>query len=213
MVWDEPFYAHYLAHTGLDHPGAADIIATYETDWRKIVERLIGQIPGDKRILYQKHMTHHLLPHLERNWLKQVTNCFLIRDPAEVLLSLAKVLPHPTLQDTGFPQQAEIFTYLCDTCDTIPPVLDAADVLTDASRMLQLLCHAIGVEFSDRMLAWPAGQRPSDGIWAKYWYAAVEQSTGFQPYQPNVQPIPASLQDLYEAALGSYQLLYPHRLT
>ena len=26
-VSDEPLYAHYLAHTGLDHPGADEVIA------------------------------------------------------------------------------------------------------------------------------------------------------------------------------------------
>ena len=30
-VWDEPFYAHYLLATGLNHPMANEIIATYAT--------------------------------------------------------------------------------------------------------------------------------------------------------------------------------------
>jgi hypothetical protein len=31
-VWDEPFYAAYLAATGLTHPMAAEVIAAGETD-------------------------------------------------------------------------------------------------------------------------------------------------------------------------------------
>ncbi len=42
-------------------------------------------------------------------WLGRVTNAFLIRAPREMIASLAKVLPHPTVADTGLPQQLEIF--------------------------------------------------------------------------------------------------------
>jgi hypothetical protein len=31
------------------------------------------------------------------------------------------------------------------------------------------------------MLAWPAGGRPEDGVWAKYWYHRVHASTGWSP--------------------------------
>jgi hypothetical protein len=36
FVVDEPFYAFYLKKTGADHPGAKEVIAVGETDWRKI---------------------------------------------------------------------------------------------------------------------------------------------------------------------------------
>jgi hypothetical protein len=32
------------------------------------------------------------------------------------------------------------------------------------------------------MLNWPKGSRASDGVWAKYWYKSVKNSTGFAPY-------------------------------
>jgi len=35
-----------------------------------------------------------------------------------------------------------------------------------------------------------------DGIWAKYWYASVEQSTGFMPYQESDETLPAHLNTL-----------------
>ena len=128
-------------------------------------------------------MTHHLLPEISRDWLRDVTNCFLIRDPAEVIASYIKKNPEPQLNDLGFVQQAEIFDFVRRQTGSIPPVIDADDVLRDPERMLRLLCDAIGVEFSDAMLSWPPGPRDTDGIWAKYWYAEVERSTGFQPYR------------------------------
>src|SRR5436309_1225975 len=68
VVIDEPFYAFYLWRTGKPHPGAEQIIAQGETDWRKIVAHLTGPIPGAARILFQKQMTHHLLPEVPRDW-------------------------------------------------------------------------------------------------------------------------------------------------
>ena len=87
LVIDEPFYAYYLKTTDKAHPGAEEVIANGETDWRKVVERLTGPIPDGKRILYQKQMTHHLLPEIDREWIVNLTNCFLIRDPRDVILS------------------------------------------------------------------------------------------------------------------------------
>src|SRR5579875_3967839 len=84
FVCDEPFYAHYLLQTQLPHPGAEEIIRHQENDWRKVVAWLTGPVPEGKTIFYQKHMAHHLLPNMGRDWLDAVTNCFLIRDRKSV---------------------------------------------------------------------------------------------------------------------------------
>src|SRR5262245_40777183 len=112
FVCDEPLYAHYLQQTGIDHPGAAEVIATHERDWARVVDWLTGPIPDGKPIFFQKRMAHHLLPQIDRTWLGLVSNAFLIRAPREMLASLAKVLPHPTVADTGLPQQVEIFEWV-----------------------------------------------------------------------------------------------------
>ena len=112
IVIDEPFYAYYLRATGKAHPGADEVIATGETDWRKVLTRLTGPIANGKRIFFQKQMTHHLLPEIDREWLGAVTNCFLIRDPREVIKSYVKKREDPALEDLGFIQQAEIFDFV-----------------------------------------------------------------------------------------------------
>ena len=48
FVTDEPFYSHYLKVTQLPHPGAAEVVKTHESDWRKVVEWLTGPIPEGK---------------------------------------------------------------------------------------------------------------------------------------------------------------------
>src|SRR5437868_4995819 len=89
-VCDEPFYAYYLKRTGLGHPAAADIIAQGETDPNKVIAQLTGSVPDGRGVFYQKQMTHHLLPEIDRSWLAALTNCFLIREPGEVIVSYIK---------------------------------------------------------------------------------------------------------------------------
>src|ERR1043166_7056887 len=129
-VIDEPFYAYYLERTGKDHPLACEVIAAGETDWRTIAKQLTqGPVPGSKPIFYQKHMTQHLLPEGGHEWIGQLTNCFLIRDPREVILSYIKKNPAPTLEDLGFVQQVDIFDYVYRHTALVPSVIDARDVL------------------------------------------------------------------------------------
>ena len=212
LVTDEPLYAHYLLATGLDHPGRDEVIAAQETDWRRVAAALTGPPPAGKRVWYQKHMTHHLLPEIGRDWLDRLTNCFLIRDPREVLASYVRTRAKPTIEDLGLPQQVEIFEHVRTRTGRTPPVLDARDVLEDPRRMLGFLCAAIGIPFSERMLAWPAGPRPSDGVWGKHWYAGVWRSSGFRPYRPPAAPLPEALRPLADACAPYYRLLHAHRL-
>jgi hypothetical protein len=212
FVCDEPFYAHYLVQTKIAHPGGEEVIRHQENDWRKVADWLTGPIPDGKTIFYQKHMAHHLLPNMERGWLDEVTNCFLIREPREMLTSLLHFLPQPTLADTGLPQQVEIFQQVMDRTGRTPPIVDARDVLDHPRRTLGLLCDALHVPFSEAMLSWPPGPRRTDGVWAKYWYAAVEKTTSFQPYRPKNDPVPAQLQELHEQCDELYHRLREHRL-
>ena len=213
FVCDEPFYAHYLHATGREHPGAAEVIASGETDWRKVVARLTGDIPGRKHIFYQKQMTHHLLPEIDRGWLGAVTNCFLVRDPREVIVSYIKKNNDPASEDIGFVQQAEIFDWVRAHTGAIPPVIDARDVLENPERILRLLCDAVGVDFMEAMLSWPPGLRETDGLWAKHWYGEVELSTSFRkPSSREPEPVPERLRDIHDRSRECYDRLYQYRL-
>jgi hypothetical protein len=212
FVCDEPLYAHYLQATGVSHPGADEVMQHQETDWRKVVNHLIEfEAPG-KSIYYQKHMTHHLLPDIDRSWLDRLQNCFLIRDPREVITSYVKKNPHIELADTGFPQQSDIFRWVRARTGMTPPVVDARDVLSDPRRTLGLLCDALRIDFRESMLEWPPGLRDSDGVWAKYWYHEVEKSTSFQPYRPKSDRVPEPLQPMLAQCAVFYEELYRYRI-
>jgi Sulfotransferase domain len=207
VVVDEPLYAFYLDRTGLDHPGRDEVIASQPTDWRVVLDRLTaGPLPPGVTVGYAKHMTHHLLPEVDRAALAPLRHAYLIRDPRELLASYARVRTEPTLADLGIVQQAEIFEAFGG------PVVDSRDLLAEPAGILGALCAALDVPFDDRMLSWPAGPRASDGVWAPYWYASVHSSTGFAAYRPPASPLPARLEPLAERCLPYFERLHRYRL-
>jgi hypothetical protein len=212
FVVDEPLYAHYLQTTGVDHPGRDEVIASQENDWRKVVDWLTGPIPDGKEVFYQKHMAHHLVPDISRDWLGRVSNAFLIRNPGEMLTSYLKVVPNPTLENTGLPQQVEMFRWVEERTGTIPPVIDAKDVLDNPRMTLAALCAALGVEFREEMLSWEPGTRNADGVWAKHWYSEIEKTTSFKPYIPKSDAVPERLLGLLAECQAHYDFLAAHRI-
>jgi hypothetical protein len=213
IVVDEPFYAHYLLATGMDHPGRDAVIAHHETDWRRVVDLLLAPLPPGVDVSYQKQMSHHLLPHMARDWLGEMTHAFLIRDPAPMLASLGEKLVDFPIEATGLPQQVEIFDYVQRTAGRVPPVVDAAELLAAPEPMLRALCAALGIPFSERMLSWPPGRRATDGVWAKHWYERVERSTGFEPGEAAEMPkLRGRLTELEAQCRPLYQKLHAHRL-
>jgi Sulfotransferase domain len=207
VVVDEPLYAAYLAATGIEHPGRDAVLASQPTDWRDVAAALTGALPAGVAVHYQKHMAHHLLPGVGRDWLGDLSHAYLIRDPEHVVASYAKVRGEPTLHDLGYPQQVEIFRRHGG------PVVDAGDLLRDPAGVLAALCGAVGIGYDPAMLVWEPGRRATDGVWAPWWYAGVEASTGFGP--PDTRPVqaPQRLAGLVAAARPYYQELAAHRLT
>ncbi len=207
-VVDEPLYAHYLTRVQVAHPGVEEVIAHHDPDWQRVVRGLTRDpIPRGRAIYYQKHMAHHWLPHLQGDWVFDLQNIFLIRHPAEMLPSLSNKMGPPALRDTGLPQQVEIYEMIHQRTGTAPMVLDSEDVLRDPRGTLERVCAAVGAPFDEGMLQWPAGRRATDGIWAKYWYDAVEKSTGFEPYRPRDRQVTPDLAPLLDECLPLYDQL------
>ena len=214
-VVDEPFYAVYLAATGADHPMREEVLLSQPTDWRAVADALTGPAPEGRRVFYQKHMTHHMLPGIGHEWTARVRNAFLVRAPEDVLLSYAEVRGTASLEEIGVPQQRELFEREAERLGYAPPVIDSHDVLADPRGVLSALCAALGIAFSEKMLRWPAGRRGSDGVWAPAWYSAVERSTGFSAPRPRalLGDLPDDLKRVAERARADYERLAAFRLT
>lgn len=211
-VWDEPFYAAYLAATGIDHPMRDAIIAAHDPDPASVAAACIGDIPDGKSIHYQKHMTLHMIPEFDRGFMRALTNVFLIRHPARVVASYSQKREAPTLADIGFVQQAELFDQVAGWMGRAPIVIDSADIRANPRESLTKLCVALGIPFTEDMLRWPAGPKPYDGVWAPHWYNAVHASTGFGEAEGLLPTLPADYAPLVEQALPHYQRLARFKL-
>lgn len=197
VVVDEPLYAYYLAATGLDHPGRAEVLASQPNDWREVVRELTSA-PLPVPICFQKHMTHHVLPAVDLSALEGLRHAYLVREPAALLASYARVRQEPTVDDLGLARQVALFRRFPG------PVVDAADLSRDPEATLRMLCTALDVDFDPAMLAWPAGPRASDGVWAPHWYDTVEASTGFAPNHTAQVDLPPHLAALAAACRPYY---------
>lgn len=203
-VWDEPFYAAYLARTGIHHPMRDEIIAAGETDPAEVARRCAAPDPAGAAHYYLKLMTHHVLDGDTIDWAAEAAHVFLIRHPARVLASYSVKRENPNLSDIGFAQQCAVF-------ETVKArgwryaVIDSNDIRRAPEQALRALCAAIGLGFDPDMLAWPAGGHRDDGVWAAHWYDAVHRSTGFAGAEGPLPLVDAALAAVHDAALPHYQ--------
>ena len=203
-VVDEPFYAAYLKMTGLNHPMRDAILDSQSQDPEEVARSLLGPVPAAKPYFYQKHMCQHMIAGVPRDWMRSVSNVFLIRHPARVIASYAVKRENPTLDDIGFRQQAELLA-LCQSWGQRPVVIDSHDIRANPAARLEQMCDAIGLPFSPRMLSWPQGGHKNDGIWAEVWYGEVWNSTGFAGAEGPLPEVPEALQPVLEAAMPYYE--------
>lgn len=206
-VWDEPFYAAYLAATGIPHPMADQVIAAGITDPSAVARACLGPIPQSQSLFYQKQMTLHMIPAFDRGFMRGLTNVFLIRHPARVVASYAQKREAPTLDDIGFVQQAELFDQVAQWLGQAPLVIDSATIRANPRDALGKLCAALGIPFTERMLSWPAGPKPFDGVWAPHWYNAVHASTGFGEPEGPLPELKGEAARLVDLALPHYDRL------
>jgi hypothetical protein len=206
-IWDEPFYAPYLAATGADHPMKDAIIAEHETNPAEVGRRCLDTISAQKPHFYMKHMPHHMIAGFPLDWASQCVNVHLIRHPARVIASYGAKMDHMTLEDIGYPQQAALYDRLGGV------VIDSADIRADPEGMLRKLCTAIDLAFDSAMLHWPAGPKAEDGIWASHWYNAVHQSTGFAGAEGDLPELAGEAAQLCRDAMPFYEKLAAVRLS
>ena len=216
VVSDEPLYAHYLSTLEQSkrqtHPVFDEVMRSQSTDWREVAKYLTGPVPNNKPVWYQKHMAHHLSDGMDWDWIGQLTNCFLIRDPASMITSFIKVIDNPSPSDLGLPQLVALFDWVRLQTGTIPVVLDSRDVLMNPSVALSAMGDRIGVEFDESMLSWEPGPRSTDGVWGPSWYSSVYQSTGFAPYAPKDEEVPSRLRSVLDECNAMYDVLAQHKV-
>lgn len=208
-VVDEPLYGHFLRVTGTVHPGRDEVLAAVNCDGDAVMHALLKTSHDNRAVLFMKQMAHHLVE-VDKAFLQETANVFLIRDPQQMLPSLTIQLPGAGLFDTGLKMQWELYEELRDAGQS-PAIIDSRELLLDPQVVLSRLCGHLGIPYYDDMLSWPAGPIKEDGIWAPHWYHAVHESTGFSAYRHKTE-FPAHLQPLLEECAPWYDKLLAHAI-
>lgn len=209
-VVDEPLYGHYLRVSGADHPGGDEVVAAMNCNGDEVISEIMtaAQQQANTRF-FVKHMAHHLVD-LDMGFIDKCRNVFLIRDPREMLPSLTIQIPQATLVDTGLKRQWELLEDLQNLGQPFV-VLDSRELLVNPPAVLVELCAQLELTFQPEMLQWPAGPRSEDGVWAKHWYHAVHESTGFAEYRAKTE-FPDELGPLLEECLPWYDKIFAHAI-
>ncbi len=206
-VWDEPLFAHFLKYSGVARPSREEVLATMETDAQKVLNAIFAAEGKPHRFL--KNMANHL-EGLDYGITRNFRNVILCRQPAAVLASYTKLIEQPTALDLGYSHQLRLLGYLSEW--EIPYfILDSDELRKNPARELGELADYLQMPFDESMLSWPAGPLPEDGVWAKYWYHSVHQSTGFAAYEEKEYEVPAHLQQLLESSQKLYQQILKYK--
>ena len=210
-VYDEPFYACYLAASGAPHPMREETLAAQPNDWEKVVAQLHAAPPGGKAIAFEKHIAFHFGEGAPLDWIAETRMFMLIRDPRAMVASYKNKYDDVAPIVDSFAVQRRLYED-CERGGGPCPIVDARDILTDPAAMLAALCHALEIPFREEMLVWPAGPRETDGPWAPHWYDAVWASTGFKPYRETRIDLPDDLEQIAKACRDDYEFFYERRL-
>ena len=208
-IYDEALYGYYLHKTGLKHPGHSEIINNMEIDYQKVINQII--LRPKKDINFHKLMTHFLID-IDLEFLKKVSNIIFIRDPKEIINSYSKVIPNPTIEDIGVKRQYELYNHLIKTNNDLV-VLDSSVLLKNPKKILEILCDKLEISYSKKMLKWSKGPKKADGIWAKYWYKNVHNSSGFKDYEIKDIKLSPKNQKLAKDCEKYYNFLFTKSIT
>lgn len=214
-VVDEPLYAHYLAITGRDHPGRDDVLADQSADIDELVDDVIlADYPTP--IVFFKQMAKHLAgidPAVTASvFFGGCDNVLLTRDPFDMLTSFQVRIPDATVEDTGFVELLAILDRILAS-GREPIVIDSMLLLKNPEPVLRQLCERLDIEFDAAMLSWPAGPKPEDGVWARYWYDSVHRSTGWAPWKAKNATLLPHLQSVLDEVEPMYERLLPYCLS
>jgi hypothetical protein len=205
-VVDEPFYAYYLNNVNLNtlHPGKKEILNSQSSNFIEVLQELNAL--NIKELLFIKNMTHHLDGQnidFAKNW----CNIILTRSPKRSIASFSKVIKNPTLQDLGYKLQYELAKYFKKNKIEFY-LIQSEYLLMNPEKHLEKICAFSKIKFSKKMLSWPKGGIIEDGIWAKYWYENVHNSTGFMEHNSQEEtPLPVKYNSLYKEACFYYDAL------
>jgi len=143
---------------------------------------------GAREPVFVKDMAYHVHRGATPALLEQLTNTFLIRDPAWSVPSFAAHWPDFTDHELGFDAVAGLVAMVESLgCDVV--IFDSADLRDDPAGIVRAWCTAVGIPFDEDALRWTPGRQPGWERWSE-WHEGTARSSGFLPPETGAPPAP-----------------------
>lgn len=235
LCLDEPLYASHLKNApDIYRPYRDELLSKCETDGNKVIKDMHLLITKEKPIIFCKHLAKQLLG-IDRKLLLQdsingvkVKHFFLIREPLKMLASW-NVKKDVTSEDcnlnaTSLLDLVQLFSELRSSSHKIPLVVDSNLLMNYPKPILLELCKELDIPFFEEQLTWKLGPHICDGLWAKFWYETVHNTTGFNKQEAvdkdgneilidrSYKTLSKDHLDLYRECLPLYEILKKHAI-
>ncbi|HEX5699569.1 MAG TPA: hypothetical protein VFX77_02895, partial [Rubrobacter sp.] len=206
-VLHEPFSASYYYGEDRQSDRFADAAPKAEYSYERVVEDVFR--PREQRV-FLKDMAYHANRVLSPGFASRFVNTFIVRDPKYVLVSLYKMWPDFTLEETGYEDLYRLFRYATDAGEDVA-VVDAMTFSENPAGVLAAYCEHLEVPFTAGSLTWESREVRRWDNW-EGWHADAEESTGIEPATRRDPELPPELEDAYEYCLPYYYELAAHAI-
>lgn len=166
--------------------------------------------PRGRRV-FVKDMAYHTAAFMDRAFVANFANSFLIRDPRASLASLHAKHPTFTFEEAGYEQLARLYDYATGD-GAAAPVVDAADLMRDPEATVRAYCTALGIPFVADALSWRPQKVPEFESWDS-WHRKAQASTGIGEVDRTARELPAHLDGVYRRCLPHYERLRAAKLS
>jgi len=203
-VFDEPFSRHY--YLGPDRRSPRFGKREPDSSAEEVLERI--EKAALERAVFVKDMAYQAAKLLSPELLKRFENCFLVRDPAATLRSLARHWPDFTDDETGWAHLDEA-ARIADSLGQPRVVLEANILCRNPPEVVAEWCERMDLPYDANALTWEPGMRSEWDLWGE-WHASTAQATGFEELRdppPPPGPDEPRLHQAYQAALPVYRRL------
>jgi sulfate adenylyltransferase len=206
-VLHEPFSASYYYGEDRLSDRFADAEPKPEYDYERVAEDVFR--PREERV-FLKDMAYHAKKLLSPEFASRFVNTFIVRDPKYVLMSLYKMWPDFTLEETGYEDLYRMFRYATDAGEEVA-VVDAMTFTENPAGVLAAYCEHLEVPFTAGSLTWESRDVKRWDNW-EGWHADAEESTGIKPATRRDPELPEELHEAYEFCLPYYYELAAHAI-
>src|ERR671912_1589373 len=203
----EPFSASYYYGEDRQSDRFADAEPKAEYGYERVVEDVFR--PREQRV-FLKDMAYHAKKLLSPEFASRFVNTFIVRDPKYVLVSLYKMWPDFTLEETGYEDLYRLFRYATDAGEDVA-VVDAMTFSENPAGVLAAYCEHLEVPFRSGSLTWESRDVQRWDNW-EGWHEDAERSTGIKPAERRDPELPPELEEVYERCLPYYYELAAHAI-